>query len=117
MTVEFPRTTYARAVREYDEEFKRHLVSEIVTEIAEASIVTDPDVRIRELRVGETLEALTTCLIATASLSPHFEVPSYLRAFAEDPAKRVRRDVAKARAEGGLGSDFVCGARRQGGSA
>jgi hypothetical protein len=52
MTVEFPRTTYARAVREY-----------------------------------------------------------------EDPAKRVRRDVAKARAEGGLGSDFVCGARGQGGSA
>ena len=47
MTVEFPRTTYARPVREYDEEFKRHLVSEIVTEIAEASIVTDPDVRIR----------------------------------------------------------------------
>src|SRR5215831_12929693 len=108
MTVEFPRTTYARAVRGYDEEFKRHLVS---------SIVTDPDVRIMALRVGETLEALTTCLIATASLSPHFEVPSYLRAVAEDLAKRVRRDVAKARAEGGLGSDFVCGARRQGGSA
>lgn len=32
-------------------------------------------------------------------------------------AKRFHRDVARARAEGGLGSDFIFGAQRQGGQA
>jgi hypothetical protein len=50
-------------------------------------------------------------------MSPHFDRPSHLREFAEGLAKRVRRDVAKARAEGGLGSDFIVGAQPQGGSA
>jgi hypothetical protein len=111
------RTTYAHAVREYDPEFQRHLVAEIVNAIAEASIVTDPNLRVMALRVGETLEALTTVLVSFAAMSPHFDVPSHLREFAEALAKRIRRDVAKARAEGGLGRDFIFGAQRQGGSA
>jgi len=36
---------------------------------------------------------------------------------AETLAKRIRREVAKARAEGGLGRNFILGAQRQGGSA
>jgi hypothetical protein len=48
-------------------------------------------------------------------MSPHFDVPSQTREFAETLAKRFRRDVGKARAEGGLGRDFIFGAQRQGG--
>jgi hypothetical protein len=113
MNAQSPRTTYERAVREYDEDFKRDLISEIVTAICKASMVTDPDVRIMALRVGETCEALTSCLISFAAMSPHFDVPSHLREFAENTAKRIRRDVAKARAEG-LYEDFIFGARKGG---
>jgi hypothetical protein len=114
-TAEAPssRTTYARAVREYDDEFKRHLIVEIVNAIAKASIVTDPDLNVMALRVSETLEALSSVIISFAALSPHFDTPSHLREFAEMTAKRIRRDVAKARSEGGLGRDFIVGAQRQ----
>jgi hypothetical protein len=108
---ETARTTYERAVREYDEDFKRTLVSEIVNAVAKASMVTDANVM--ALRVGETLEALTLCLISFAAMSPHFDTPSHLREFAETLAKRVRREVARARAEG-YGEDFIFGARKGG---
>jgi hypothetical protein len=108
------RTTYARAVREYDPEFQRHLVAEIINAIAKASIVTDPDLRIMALRVGKTIEALSSLLISFAAMSPYFDTPSHLREFAEVLAKRIRRDVAKARADGGLGRDFIFGAQRGG---
>src|SRR5262249_48654392 len=110
-TEDFPRTTYERAVREYDEDFKRELIGEIITAIATASIVTDANVM--ALRTGETCEALLSCLISFAAMSPHFDVPSHLREFAENTARRIRRDVAKARAEG-FCEDFVFGARRGG---
>jgi hypothetical protein len=93
-------TTYARAVREYDEQFKRDLISAITTTIFEASMVTDPELRVLAIRVGETIEALTTVMISFAAMSPQFDVPSDLRIFAENTAKRIRREVAKARAEG-----------------
>jgi len=112
-TTEF-RTTFERASREYDEEFKRALVAEITSAICKASMVTDSDLRVIALRVGETCEALTTLLISFAAMSPHFDVPSHLREFAENTAKRIRRDVAKARAEGVWDHHF--GARK-GGSA
>jgi len=112
VTTEF-RTTYARATREYDTEFQQALVGEIITAIAKASMVTDPDLRVMALRVGETLEALTSLLISFAAMSPHFDTPSHLREFAEDLAKRVRREVGKARAEG-FGEDFIFGARKGG---
>ena len=58
------------------------------------------------LRTGETLEALTTVLIATALLTPYFDTPSHLREFTETLAKRIRREVVKARAED-FGDDFI----------
>jgi hypothetical protein len=107
MTVS-PRTTYARAT--YDDDFRRRLIEEIITAIAKASLVADANVM---ARTGETIEALITCLITTASLAPHFDTPSHLREFAEDTAKRIRREVAKARAEG-FCADFVFRARKGG---
>src|SRR5215813_6241842 len=95
---EFLRTTYERATRDYDEEFKRALISEIINAIAKASMVTDAN--IMALRVGETCEALISCLISFAAMSPHFDTPSHLREFAETLAKRFRREVSRARAEG-----------------
>lgn len=106
MTVS-PRTTYAHATASYDEDFRRRLIEEIITAIAKASLVTDANVMAR------TGEMLTSCLIATASLIPHFGTPSHLREFAGELAKRVRREVAKAQAEG-FCNDFVFGARRGG---
>jgi hypothetical protein len=109
MTVS-PRTTYARATASYDEDFRRRFIEEIITAIAKASLVTDAN---GMARTGEMIEVLTSCLIATASLTPHFGAPSHLREFAEELAKRVRREVAKAQAEG-FHNDFVFGARRGG---
>jgi len=91
------RTTYARATASYDD-FRHHLIEEIFNAIGKASMVTDANLMV--LRTGETLEALTTVLIATALLTPYFDTPSHLREFAETLAKRIRREVAKARAEG-----------------
>jgi hypothetical protein len=115
MTAEFPRTTYERATREYDEDFKRALIAEIITAICKASMCSDAELRVMALRTGETVEALTSCLISFAAMSPHFDTPSHVRQFADNLAKRFRRDVSKARAEGYC-EDFVIGARR-GGSA
>jgi hypothetical protein len=113
MTAEFPRTTYERAFREYDKDFEHALCSEIVNAIARASMVTDPELRIMAIRTGETVEALIACLVSFAALSPHFDVPSHLREFAETTAKRIRRDVARARAEG-IGEKFIFGMRKGG---
>jgi len=68
------------------------------------------DANVIAIRTGETIEALVRCLIAVASLSPYFDTLSHVRELAEDVAKRIRRDVAKARAEG-FGEDFIFGAR------
>jgi hypothetical protein len=114
MNTEIPRTSYARAVRDYDETFKQNLISAIVRAIAEASICTDDtSPRIMALRVGESLEALISCLISFAAMSPHFDTPSHLREFAETLAKRFRRDVARARAEG-IGEKLFFGVRKGG---
>jgi hypothetical protein len=112
MTAGF-RTTYERATREYDEEFKRALIGEIVNAIAKASMVTDPELRVLAIRVGETLEALISVMISFAAMSPHFDTPSHLREFAENTAKRIRREVGRARAEG-FGQEFIFGARKGG---
>jgi hypothetical protein len=113
MNVQSPRTTYERATREYDENFKRDLITEIINAIAKASLVTDPDLRVMAIRTGETCEALLSCLISFAAMSPHFDTPSHLRQFAERAAKKIRRDVARARAEG-IGENFIFGMRNGG---
>jgi hypothetical protein len=117
MTIEFPHASYERAVREYDDEFCRALSAAIVNTIAETSVITEADFKILMLRVGETLGALTTVMVSFAAMSPQFDVPSNLRTFAENTARRIRREVSRARAEGGLGRDFIIGAQRDGGTA
>jgi hypothetical protein len=112
MTAQF-RTTYERATREYDPQFEKALVTEIVNAITKASMVTDPELRVLALRVHETVEALVSVLTAFAAMSPQFDVPSHLREFAETVARRIRRDVARARAEG-IGEKFIFGMRKGG---
>jgi hypothetical protein len=104
------RTTYARATACFDPEFRDALVAEITDVIAKASIVTDQP--IMALRTSETVEALIISLIATLALTPTMDSPTALRHFADELAKRVRRNVATARAEG-IG-DRLHGSRREG---
>jgi hypothetical protein len=99
-----PRTTYARATAGFDPEFRDALIKKISIAIAEASLVTDAP--ISAMRTGETIEALTICLIATASMSPTFDTPSALRKFLHDLAKRIRRSVAQNRADPTFAADF-----------
>jgi hypothetical protein len=106
------RTSYARAIRGFDPQFRDALVAEITTAIGMASIVNDASVM--AFRTGETIEALVQCLIATASLSPHFDTPSHLREFADGLAKRVRRGVAYARANPAPEAERMFGFRREG---
>jgi hypothetical protein len=91
------RTNYARAVAGYDDAFRQHLTDTVFTAIAKASFVTDTNALV--LRTGETRDALVDCLITIMALTPHFDVPSHLREFAEHLGKKVRRDVARFRAD------------------
>jgi hypothetical protein len=91
------RTNYARAVAGYDDDFRKRLAGAILTAIAETSLVTDAKVMC--LRTGETRDALVDCLITIMALTPFYDVPSHLREYAEQLAKKIRRDVARHRAE------------------
>jgi hypothetical protein len=104
------RTTYERATAGFDPEFSDALVAEITDVIAKASIVTDQP--IMALRTGETAEALIIALISTLALTPSMDSPTALRKFVDALAKRIRRSVARARAEG-IG-DRLHGSRREG---
>jgi hypothetical protein len=104
------RTNYARATAGFDEKFRDDLVVEISDVIARASIVTDQP--IMALRTGETADALIISLISTLALTPAMDSPTALRKFADELAKRIRRSVARARAEG-VG-DRLHGAQREG---
>jgi len=97
-TTEFRKTTYERAVAGYDDEFERRLLEAITRAIFETSLCSDA--KVMALRTGETCEALVSCLLSFAAMSPQFDTPSELRKFTEIIAKRIRRDVAKARARG-----------------
>jgi hypothetical protein len=115
MSIEFPRASWARANQaSFDPEFKKALIAEIITAIMNASRVSDaPAVTVR---THETLDALVTCLTAIAAMNPCFDSPDTLQAFSEGLAKRVRREVAQARAQGRF-DKIVLGAQRQGGRA
>jgi hypothetical protein len=90
-------TTFERAYRAYDPEFRRQLTRVVVTAIGEASIVDDTPVM--ALRVCETIDTLVDVLVSVMMLSEHFDA-SKLREAAEALVKRVRREVARGRAEG-----------------
>jgi hypothetical protein len=92
------RTTFERAFANYDQAFERTLTDDIMQTIATASIVSDQNVV--AIRTGETTAALITCLGTVLALCPDHDVPSRLRQRVDEIAKRLQRDVARARAEG-----------------
>jgi hypothetical protein len=92
------RTSLERAYAGYDREFESTLVAAIVEAIALASITSDQ--RVMALRTGEMLGALATCMAATLALVPDADVPSRLRDMVDKLASRIRRDAAKAKADG-----------------
>jgi hypothetical protein len=91
------RTNYERATSGYDDDFRKRLADAILRVIGESSVVTDAKVMC--LRTAESRDALVDCLISVLSLTPFYDTPSHLREFAEHLAKKVRRDVARLRAE------------------
>jgi hypothetical protein len=94
---EIPRTTYERAVAGYDDAFRKRLADAILTAIAKASVLSDANVMC--LRTAESRDALVDVLISILGLTPHYDTPSHLREFVEHLAKKVRREVARLRAE------------------
>jgi hypothetical protein len=66
------------------------------------------------LRTGETRDALVDCLITVMSLTPHYDTPSHLREFAEALAKKIRRDVARLRADPPREAETLFGFRSEG---
>jgi hypothetical protein len=104
------RTTFERALEGYDPDFEQALVTGIMEVVAATSIVTDANVV--AVRTGETTAALVTCLGLVLALCPDHDVPSRLRQHIEQIAKKLRRDVARARAEGL--ADTILGAAREG---
>jgi hypothetical protein len=105
------RTTYATAARGYDEKFRDDLAKPIITCIANTSVVSDANVV--ALRIGETMDALVLVLGSTMALSPQFDSPSRLREAAIELSKKIRRDVAWARADATFATD-IFGARKGG---
>jgi hypothetical protein len=104
------RTTFEQACRGYDEQFANSLTDDILRTIARASLVTDANVL--AVRTGETAAALVNCLGTVLALCPDSDVPSRLRQRIDYIAKKLQRDVAKARAEGI--ADRILGATRGG---
>ena len=105
------RTAYARAIAGYDRDFERMLVQSITKTIATKSQVADAP--IIALRTGETIGALVTVLEMIAALTPAFDAPSNLRRFTEHTSKRIRRNVARVRADPEFGA-HVFGSRHGG---
>ena len=104
------RATLERACREYDLAHRTRLTSEIIKTIVRESRVTDANVV--AIRTSELTDALADVLVTVLAMVPDMDVPSHLRQATENLCKRVRRDVAKARAEGDF--DVFHGARREG---
>ena len=104
------RTTFERACAGYDEQFASSLIEEILHTIARASVLSDANVL--AVRTGETAAALVACLTTVLALCPDYDVPSRLRERVDEIAKKLRRDVAKARAAGL--ADTILGATREG---
>jgi hypothetical protein len=95
MNTELPRTTYVRAVHEYDEEHERVLVEAILRAIFDASHVSDLDCIV--LRTGELTSALLSALAATIAMSPSAtRSPTSIRKTIDDLSKRLRRRIASA---------------------
>jgi hypothetical protein len=105
------RTSYARATAAYDPAFEQLLADAIIETIAAKSLVSDANVMV--LRTGETAAALVFVLEMVMGLSPTMDTPSEVRKFAAHTAKRLRKNIAKLRANPEFGVD-VFGARKGG---
>jgi hypothetical protein len=103
------RTTFERATAGYDQQFADFLTAEIVAAITKASVIEHDGVRIMCLRTGETIDACVNVLVTFMSMCQAHDVPSKLRTNVETIAKRIRRQVARARAEGA--ADILGGAK------
>jgi hypothetical protein len=88
----------SRALAGYDEQFCRELATEIIKTITGASLVANANVV--AIRTGETLNALAVALVTVLAMVPVMDTPSELRKAAEALVKRIRCDVARARAQG-----------------
>jgi hypothetical protein len=91
-------TDFATACAAYDENFRRRLAHAIVQTIIAESRVTDPDVS--AIRIAATTDALADAVGLVLAGDARMDVPSRLRATTDALARRIRRDVARARAEG-----------------
>ena len=67
-TDENNRTTYARAVLEYDKQHEDELLSAITKAIVGTSMVSDCNAAV--IRTGEIVEALVTVLVSVLAMSP-----------------------------------------------
>ncbi len=94
------RTTIARAIKGYDEEFCAQLSLEIATAIGNASMAVDAP--IVAIRTGETIDALVSALVAIISMSPEAANPAALRKLSENIAKQIRRDAAACKDDPGI---------------
>ena len=103
-------TTQAGIDSRYDQGLRRQLADAILKTIANESLVADAAVM--AIRTGETLDALADILVTIMAMVPTFDTPSELRQAAENLSKRLRREVAQARAEGV--ADEILGARKGG---
>jgi hypothetical protein len=106
------RTSYARASTGYDDAFRKHLADAICKAIAEVSLITDANLLV--LRTGETRDALVDVLITVMGLTPFYDTPSRLREFTEHLAKKVKRDVARLRADPPPEAELMFGFRNGG---
>jgi hypothetical protein len=96
-----PKFTFARACAEYDDEFREHLLGEITDAIGLASVVSaDDGRRVMALRTGEQLDALLDADAGTLTMMPAMSDERELRRATLAIAKRLRRNVARARAAG-----------------
>jgi hypothetical protein len=101
---------FRRAIDGYDDAFRQRLTEALLETLVTTSTFTSTDGRkICALRTGESIDATADLLITLMTLVPQHDRPSTLRKNCEAIAKRVRKAVAQARAEGV--ADILGGAR------
>ena len=94
-TDENNRTTYARAVLEYDKQHEDELLSAITKAIVGTSMVSDCNAAV--IRTGEIVEALVTVLVSVLAMSPSVSrSPTAIRKTVDDLGKRLRSRIAAA---------------------
>jgi hypothetical protein len=94
-TDENNRTTYARAVLEYDKQHEDELLSAITKAIVDTSMVSDCNAAV--IRTGEIVEALVTVLVSVLAMSPSVSrSPTAIRKTVDDLDKRLRSRIAAA---------------------